>query len=155
MRGTLRIPVKQFDEDRLITDHPRACGELIAVPHGRDNKTGSSPRMRGTRGVVLMLFGCLRIIPAHAGNSLKRRNIPRAEPDHPRACGELALCADTIWGSFGSSPRMRGTQDVSDAQYPPIRIIPAHAGNSPMPPHATALQPDHPRACGELTRMRC
>ena len=132
------------------TDHPRACGELQVQRHLDLPRAGSSPRMRGTLGHDGVHHLGLRIIPAHAGNSLSAWKYRRRRSDHPRACGELAV----IWASVspcpGSSPRMRGTlADDLDAASP-HRIIPAHAGNSGPSSDLPTGPSDHPRACGEL-----
>ena len=55
----------------VTTDHPRACGELVAIAVTGVVFFGSSPRMRGTRRLADRVVA-----------------IP---PDHPRACGELEL----------------------------------------------------------------
>ena len=72
-------------------------------------------------------------------------------PDHPRACGELAAITRPAPETDGSSPRMRGTLVRQPHAQPRIRIIPAHAGNSPWPPPTGHQGADHPRACGELS----
>ena len=73
---------------RLTTrDHPRACGAHSSV-HGQWRmKTGSSPRMRGSRVSVRCNVTAFGIIPAHAGlTSLLAHTIFNLW-DHPRACG--------------------------------------------------------------------
>ncbi len=50
-------------------DHPRGCGEHRHRVHQRDQKRGSSPRMRGTRPEAPFRYGLPRIIPADAGNT--------------------------------------------------------------------------------------
>ena len=53
------------------TDHPRACGANLSIPIRPISPPGSSPRMRGK----LKFFGNLlaqgRIIPAHAGQTVR------------------------------------------------------------------------------------
>ena len=94
------------------------------------------------------------IIPARAGNSPPCCRAPSATRDHPRACGEQDSDVMPSSKRRGSSPRVRGTetacQDTSDSH----RIIPARAGNSGAACGADAAAGDHPRACGEQTRMR-
>ncbi len=51
------------------TDHPRACGEHIALFPGDVAALGSSPRLRGTRRGGLADEPQGRIIPAPAGNT--------------------------------------------------------------------------------------
>ena len=86
MRGTQRMPPELRGRPRIIpahagnsspsasghgltTDHPRACGELVALTDTQRGHLGSSPRMRGTRSGPDAGSESRRIIPAHAGNS--------------------------------------------------------------------------------------
>ncbi len=73
---------------------------------------GSSPRMRGTVGQSEMRPKPDRFIPAHAGNSDCADIDPRIHAVHPRACGEQETAANVITLSSGSSPRMRGTDQM-------------------------------------------
>ena len=167
MRGTRLLLVSRVEPLRIIpahagnshpehvalvhsADHPRACGELRDDPQNRSTSAGSSPRMRGTPGHHHGEEPVRRIIPAHAGNSASTRETISRPPDHPRACGELELNAAFAQQLAGSSPRMRGTLQGTAAQVRVIRIIPAHAGNSPRHFLHTYRTSDHPRACGEL-----
>ena len=141
----------------LFPDHPRACGELVSASPEATRfyaSSGSSPRMRGTQELGLLLGHERRIIPAHAGNSDPAPVSAAILADHPRACGELRSAISTPQWMHGSSPRMRGTRE--SCRYPATwwRIIPAHAGNSFAPLVVVIEQPDHPRACGELERRR-
>ncbi len=43
---------------------------------------------------------------------------------------------------------MRGKLWLDDTQYRQVRIIPAHAGQTPFCPLTATRAPDHPRACG-------
>ena len=167
MRGTLLRPVFFCVTGRIIpahagnsvvgpesateiTDHPRACGELLAKLGPTAHIAGSSPRMRGTLDLIGKEHRVARIIPAHAGNSPPQRRRSIAPTDHPRACGELVEGAVIQSADGGSSPRMRGTRRASAPVSSGRRIIPAHAGNSCFRRTLSRRQPDHPRACGEL-----
>ena len=90
----------------------------------------------------------VRIIPAHAGQTerLSWRVNPR--PDHPRACG-ANLPMRRPWSRLnGSSPRMRGKLSHRPRLACPVRIIPAHAGQTQPPSIIASPATDHPRACG-------
>ncbi len=50
---------------------------------------------------------------------------------------------------IGSSPRMRGTANISKSKSMVQRFIPAHAGNSACWDLLARLKAVHPRACGE------
>ena len=82
------------------------------------------------------------------GTLLRRRRGWGPLTDHPRACGELPARAFFCVRSYGSSPRMRGTQCLGYRQPPRTRIIPRHAGNSSRWPARTA------RRGGSSPRMR-
>ena len=65
---TMRI----FTAIGLVRAHPRACGENL-IGLGADlAATGSSPRVRGKRGLVRIAHGVDRLIPARAGKTCKR-----------------------------------------------------------------------------------
>ncbi len=49
--------------------HPRACGEHSKTPSGAEQRSGSSPRVRGTLTDALKVAGGQRFIPARAGNA--------------------------------------------------------------------------------------
>ncbi len=48
--------------------HPRACGERGRPRHYASGHNGSSPRVRGTVGVLISEVEVERFIPARAGN---------------------------------------------------------------------------------------
>ena len=71
---------------------------------------GSSPRMRGTHGEDNVKDEGGGIIPAYAGNTVRRMKAVAARGDHPRVCGEHDRSMPIVTNPMGSSPRMRGTQ---------------------------------------------
>ena len=90
----------------------------------------------------------MRIIPAHAGQTTRTTSCPARYPDHPRACGANLGKIGSLFGSFGSSPRMRGKLGFGFDSFRQRRIIPAHAGQTSRTPTPTPTVSDHPRACG-------
>ena len=68
---------------------------------------------------------------------------------HPRACGENAWWSQEQYEEGGSSPRMRGKQELRGRKRVSGRLIPAHAGKTPKPSPPTSTPTAHPRACGE------
>ena len=50
-------------------DHPRACGANETILPPRHVQIGSSPRMRGKPLICGAKPNCVRIIPAHAGQT--------------------------------------------------------------------------------------
>ena len=90
-------------------DHPRACGAHTATAIMRLDKSGSSPRMRGSLDVERQARIPHGIIPAHAGLTQWNSQICRLERDHPRACGAHRCFQCYLCLIQGSSPRMRGS----------------------------------------------
>ena len=109
--------------------HPRACGERCHAVQGVKTWTGSSPRLRGTADRLAPCHTLRRFIPAPAGNGGMRIASSVYRTVHPRACGERDI--EQIAGALrdGSSPRLRGTVGQLKLFDPPIRFIPAPAGN--------------------------
>ena len=94
------------------TVHPHGCGE-----HGRPSrenvcKTGSSPRVWGTRQSALQPPERCPVHPHGCGeHQWKHRNDLRGHPVHPHGCGEHAVIGNLATIVNGSSPRVWGTQD--------------------------------------------
>jgi len=127
MWGTLCVILDQFGVDRFIPTHvgnsksisdkivpsavhPHACGELPISIIVDGDYAGSSPRMWGTRQVLVSVILFLRFIPTHVGNSDPAHHRSTPGPVHPHACGELAGVARAKATPHGSSPRMWGTR---------------------------------------------
>ena len=72
--------------------HPRAGGERERRKRSNRSNHGSSPRVRGTLGLVV--------------------SQSTTESVHPRACGERMSPMDASTVQDGSSPRVRGTREV-------------------------------------------
>ena len=109
--------------------------------------------MRGTVS-IFKGTGCDHgITPACAGNSYSsHQRTPQAQ-DHPRVCGEQALVASMCVEFAGSPPRVRGTGKPRRVQDVLLRITPACAGNRQNGVDASRFVEDHPRVCGEQTRL--
>ena len=76
----------------MITwDHPRVCGEHDRSKAFTNSAAGSSPRVRGTRGVPERRAARGGIIPACAGNTPGAFDVPVCGRDHPRVCGEHGM----------------------------------------------------------------
>ena len=116
---------------------------------------GSSPRMRGTPLLRMLLIVVAGIIPADAGNTTWATSGSMTTRDHPRGCGEHRPRSGLPKRGQGSSPRMRGTPSGVTSHPEPIGIIPADAGNTCHPhPHRVSAG-DHPRGCGEHRPSMC
>ena len=110
--------------------HPRACGERSGIrllPRG--SLPGSSPRVRGTGGLVdCRTFGRpARFIPARAGNGDRLRR-SRYHSVHPRACGAHTA---TRHNGIRFIPARAGNGSSGSTIHRPCaaRFIPARAGN--------------------------
>ena len=111
-------------------DHPRVCGEKGWYVGAREYFVGSPPRMRGKAPLLSEAPSECGITPAYAGKSariLKRRTEKR---DHPRVCGEKAVCSAVARQRLGSPPRMRGKASCVWIFARLIGITPACAGKS-------------------------
>ena len=129
--------------------HPRVCGERLVPPGGMQSQIGSSPRMRGTRGLRIDDIAIGRFIPAYAGNACSARTPIPCSPVHPRVCGERYSASQSSPYKSGSSPRMRGTRRPAPKARSRIRFIPAYAGNADIFAVSSVLSAVHPRVCGE------
>ena len=132
----------------IPTDHPRACGANGGWKFRKSQGHGSSPRMRGKQSPEHRRCRTGRIIPAHAGQTYRCRLRPGQCPDHPRACGANSRVIIYHATVSGSSPRMRGKRWRTFIKTASMRIIPAHAGQTPVFCFLFHPHPDHPRACG-------
>ena len=149
MRGTRRMETSAITRTGIIPayagntwifhicktqqrDHPRVCGEHCPLPGNARERAGSSPRMRGTQGGVVVGGGAHGIIPAYAGNTPCIPVFCGMNGDHPRVCGEHRNPASVVAVGTGSSPRMRGTHVYKTVGGVLCGIIPAYAGNTPL-----------------------
>ena len=104
--------------------------------------------MRGKRTAKHQDCDAGRIIPAHAGQTRRSAELRVRTSDHPRACGANRFVSDGLKYVPGSSPRMRGKHVLEQLREVAGRIIPAHAGQTPVMRFMVMVIPDHPRACG-------
>ena len=146
------------------------CGEHRRPVPARRNRTGSSPRVRGTQERRARDDRPEGIIPACAGNTNGSRSPTPPDRDHPRVCGEHHPPLASPLDGRGSSPRVRGTPDhapgpsrihgiipacagntrrIGGKRHDMAGIIPACAGNTTPARPAPNWTRDHPRVCGE------
>ena len=134
---------------RPTRDHPRVCGEHLVFWYRATTKSGSSPRVRGTRGELALRLRRFGIILACAGNTTMSCSLSACPRDHPRVCGEHVSGFSSVPSSSGSSPRVRGTHGQRRSEVQGRGIIPACAGNTNSSRHRASRTRDHPRVCGE------
>ena len=112
---------------------------------------GSSPRVRGTRPAAGAARRSHRFIPARAGNTEIVTATLLIPSVHPRACGEHDKRPPLARPTGGSSPRVRGTQQVVAITVTNGRFIPARAGNTLVGASFTASENgSSPRVRGTL-----
>ena len=95
------------------TDHPRACGANTWALTGSIKEDGSSPRMRSKLFHNCSVLCFVRIIPAHAGQTMVAGRHSTPSTDHPRACGANSVRLSKRRHATGSSPRMRGNRTAA------------------------------------------
>ena len=100
--------VRHAHQGAANQDHPRVCGEEVAVPVVELDAVGSPPRMRGRGSEYDAAQPVSGITPAYAGKSTGRpRPSPRGQ-DHPRVCGEECTWASLVRICSGSPPAYAG-----------------------------------------------
>ena len=118
-------------------------------------KSGSSPRMWGTRGWNGQYQACDRFIPTHVGNTTpdaaSHNQFARFIPTHVGNTQGISL-PDKPY--HGSSPRMWGTRLWLLQEGLILRFIPTHVGNTPGGRWRRRRRPVHPHACGEHEATR-
>ena len=134
--------------------HPRACGEHTSIDAVERDRSGSSPRVRGTQEAAYRSGMWFRFIPARAGNTRSGIAGPARRSVHPRACGEHPTGLIMYDMRAGSSPRVRGTRMKRARSGRPLRFIPARAGNTGLRGSQPRNRTVHPRACGEHGRAK-
>ena len=109
--------------------------------------------MRGKESLYNRTHRYEGITPAYAGKR-PAGNIrtPRTR-DHPRVCGEKCDVTNVKIWPRGSPPRMRGQVNILFVVVFHHRITPAYAGKSTPRSSLYSFTQDHPRVCGEKSRI--
>ena len=94
--------------ERGRSAHPRSRGEHHPAREGATSMQGSSPLTRGARRSSPCSGRTYRLIPAHAGSTMKIVFPSRQSPAHPRSRGEHSIMAGGPQSIVGSSPLTRG-----------------------------------------------
>ena len=129
--------------------HPHVCGEHSQNAHSPKLKSGSSPRVWGTRRAARRLNWSSRFIPTCVGNTLSRQtHLPRAAV-HPHVCGEHFHQSRSHFEGGGSSPRVWGTLSKLPLHSLALRFIPTCVGNTYSLFLLHNRYTVHPHVCGE------
>ena len=129
--------------------HPRVCGENLPGDQPPRPALGSSPRVRGKRGLQRRPRGFAGLIPACAGKTPMQALALARFSAHPRVCGENPAVPASSATHRGSSPRVRGKPTCRGCPGRPPRLIPARAGKTRAGSASPGASRAHPRACGE------
>ena len=129
-------------------DHPRGCGAHLTLSWKSFVVSGSSPRVRGSRYVIISLWNRYGIIPAGAGLTRRRLDGLAEYRDHPRGCGAHGEPHPGHRAGLGSSPRVRGSLGGKAPFGYRFGIIPAGAGLTECGMGRSEQRRDHPRGCG-------
>ena len=133
----------------MYTAHPRWRGEHRFTERTVFAPCGSSPLARGAQRPLDSRTWCVRLIPAGAGSTESRTNLPANDTAHPRWRGEHAVHFPPLVPRFGSSPLARGAHHVRQQRPPNMRLIPAGAGSTGGQPDDHLRHSAHPRWRGE------
>ena len=121
---------------------------MVPQPHSPRTQ---SPLTRGKLVFLLLRFGGLGLIPAHAGKTTPTRRPWCGSSAHPRSRGENVSQRAGRWYASGSSPLTRGKPAGTSSITRMEGLIPAHAGKT----HEGRTRRDdleaHPRSRGENT----
>ena len=79
--------------------HPRVCGERL---RGSGSSVGSSPRVRGTLAIAVVVEIACSVHPRVCGERMRLAGIDGQRPVHPRVCGERRVNVATD-GPIGRS----------------------------------------------------
>ena len=131
--------------------HPRSRGENISEHANSDPAHGSSPLTRGKPAACQSSCRTLRLIPAHAGKTTRRRSLLAARTAHPRSRGENSKEHPAPPKAAGSSPLTRGKHSLTYPYLHNARLIPAHAGKTAQPSPTRRKTRAHPRSRGDNT----
>ena len=124
---------------KKVQDHPRGCGENVAILQYLLFPQGSPPRMRGKLSLFSGIVRITGITPADAGKTCGLGVLQRAHEDHPRGCGENFACGAGGDVIKGSPPRMRGKLRPYQNDCIRSRITPADAGKTLLAEQAEML----------------
>ena len=133
----------------VTSAHPRSRGEHTKSPSTTSYRRGSSPLARGTRLYSGFHRLARRLIPARAGNTVKRDATIDLSTAHPRSRGEHPNVCQVPKSELGSSPLARGTLHYQTSSSAMCRLIPARAGNTYLIITPDSVTTAHPRSRGE------
>ena len=131
------------------TAHPRSRGENSCESLIVSWVGGSSPLTRGKHSRPPRSQSTARLIPAHAGKTLRQTMEAQLNAAHPRSRGENVSVPRQSGKTAGSSPLTRGKRIESSRFDTSFGLIPAHAGKTVTRCMCDSMLAAHPRSRGE------
>ena len=132
--------------------HPRSRGENHSRQCVGVGAMGSSPLTRGKPPAINQRQSQKRLIPAHAGKTVRAGITGAGIGAHPRSRGENENIPAAGAGWNGSSPLTRGKPGRPYGEPLGIGLIPAHAGKTGGRRSSATHPGAHPRSRGENAR---
>ncbi len=111
--------------------YPRVGGATRPMRTKPKTRTGLSPRGRGNLLSRVPVVGEYRSIPAWAGQPTPLKERKYGSRVYPRVGGATSRIAVDYVRDIGLSPRGRGNRYFNKRYAPPVRSIPAWAGQPP------------------------
>ena len=113
-----------------LSAHPRSRGENGPLSWCLPGRGGSSPLTRGKLYCVISFPPLVRLIPAHAGKTVRHPMLNAGGRAHPRSRGENSVIVVSFRCGQGSSPITRGKPGRARSPSWHWGLIPAHAGKT-------------------------
>ena len=126
--------------------HPHSRGENLNEAVTKIVDKGSSPLTRGKRSRRHREVFARRLIPAHAGKTVRTVSESLFSPAHPRSRRENVNFRPPKIFLDGSSPLTQGKRCMILPTGRPVRLIPAHAGKTEARTRTQLPRRAHPRS---------
>ena len=133
----------------VISFIPAWAGKTRSIDSRQDSKHSSSPLTQGKLSQCNRQRLLARLIPAHAGKTLRGCGRGGLRGAHPRSRGENMVIRGAWYRLIGSSPLTRGKLGARRAEIERVRLIPAHAGKTSASSQSSRQRTAHPRSRGE------
>ena len=143
---------RQADKARVHEAHPRSRGENGGCLPDLLPALGSSPLTRGKHSSCAKFSHVWRLIPAHAGKTVRQYGEGPSLRAHPRSRGENLSESMGVSSDQGSSPLTRGKPGAVWLACAAYGLIPAHAGKTTQHAPPGSRPRAHPRSRGENYR---
>ena len=133
---------------RSLRVYPRVCGGARGEGAPTERGEGLSPRVRGSRCLLIALLPGIGSIPACAGEPTSYALFHSARRVYPRVCGGADFIRSVSFSSKGLSPRVRGSQVHPEHNPTSDGSIPACAGEPYQRRAVRVVRRVYPRVCG-------